>query len=62
MLLSAKIRALVRGETAVAFEDIQYVAYPALRHRILLSFEGEAEGVDPDEIIETILSGTPKKS
>ena len=60
MLKAARIRALVRGETAVSYEDIEAVALPALRHRILLNFEGEAEGVDTDDIVKTILQETKK--
>src|SRR5687768_5866884 len=44
LILAAKIRALLQGRFNVAFEDVQHVAVPALRHRILLNFEGEAEG------------------
>src|SRR5439155_15064376 len=56
MILAAKIRALVQGRFNVAFEDVQQVAYPALRHRLILNFEGEAEGVSPDEIVTDILA------
>jgi MoxR-like ATPase len=55
VVLTAKIRALLAGRYNVAFEDIDYVAKPALRHRILLNFEGEAEGIPTDTIIESIL-------
>jgi MoxR-like ATPase len=56
IILAAKIRALLQGRFNVAFEDIQHVAPPALRHRILLNFEGEAEGVAADEIVQEILT------
>jgi MoxR-like ATPase len=56
IILAAKIRALLQGRFNVAFEDVQHVAVPALRHRILLNFEGEAEGVAPDEIVHDILA------
>jgi MoxR-like ATPase len=56
MLLAAKARALFDGRFAVALDDVRGVVRPALRHRILLNFEGEAEGVTTDEIIEQILS------
>jgi MoxR-like ATPase len=55
LILAAKIRALLQGRFNVAYEDIQAVAYPALRHRILLNFEGEAEGIATDTIIQAIL-------
>jgi len=57
--LTAKIRALISGRYNVAFEDVQKVAYPALRHRILLNYEGEAEDVDTDGLIDEILREVP---
>jgi MoxR-like ATPase len=57
-LLAAKIKALLDGRFAVSTDDLRYVAKPALRHRLILNFEGEAEGVDPDTIIDSILSET----
>ena len=60
VILGAKIRALLEGRYAVSIDDIRRVAAPALRHRILLSFEGEAEGIDPDQIITDILEKTPE--
>jgi len=56
IISTAKVRAVMEGRYNVSFEDIRYVAYPALRHRIALSFEGMAEGKAPDEIIGQILS------
>jgi MoxR-like ATPase len=44
----------------VAVDDIRAVALPALRHRMLLNFEGEAEGIDPDGVIADILEHTPE--
>ena len=58
-LLAAKIRALLDGRFAVSSDDIRYAAKPALRHRLILNFEGEAEGVDPDTIIDAILAELP---
>jgi MoxR-like ATPase len=58
-LLAAKIKALLDGRFAVSTDDIRYVAKPALRHRLILNFEGEAEGIDPDTIIDSILQETP---
>jgi MoxR-like ATPase len=57
IISTAKVRAVMEGRYNVSFDDIRYVAYPALRHRISLSFEGMAEGKSPDEIIGEILSG-----
>jgi MoxR-like ATPase len=58
VILAAKIRALLEGRYAVAIDDIRHVAPPALRHRMILNFEGEAEGVRADAIIAEILKAT----
>ena len=55
MLLGAKIRALLAGRYAVSGKDLRGCILPALRHRIILNFEGEAEGVDPDDVLAEIL-------
>ena len=54
--LTAKIKALLDERYNVAFEDVQSVALPALRHRIILNFEGEGEGIQTDDIITNILN------
>jgi MoxR-like ATPase len=59
MLLGAKVRALFDGRFAAAIDDVKATAPSALRHRILLSFEGEAEGVAPDRVIAEILKKLP---
>ena len=61
IILAAKIRALLEGRYAVAIDDIRVVAAPALRHRLILNFEGEAEGVKADAIIAEILRSTPEQ-
>ena len=58
IILAAKIRALLEGRYAVAIDDIRHVAPPALRHRMILNFEGEAEGVKADAIIDEVLKAT----
>jgi MoxR-like ATPase len=60
MLLAAKIRALFDGRFAASIDDVKAAALPALRHRVLLNFEGEAEGVKTDTIIEDIFSRLPE--
>jgi MoxR-like ATPase len=60
MLLGAKIGALLDGRYAVASDDIRRVALPSLRHRLILSFEGEAEGIGSDAVIQEILARTPE--
>ena len=56
LILGGKVRAILDGRYNVAREDIQAVALPSLRHRLILSFEGEAEGIDPDDIIQHLLT------
>ena len=58
LLLASKVRALRDGRFSVSRDDVRAMAAPALRHRLILNFEGEAEGVDVDEIIATILRET----
>ncbi|MFN8535635.1 MAG: MoxR family ATPase [Dehalococcoidia bacterium] len=55
MILAAKVLALLDGRFNVAFADLREVAYPALRHRVILNFQGEAEAVTTDRIVEEIL-------
>lgn len=56
MILTAKARALLRGNFAVTEEDIEQVAYPVLRHRILMNFKAEAEGVTSTEVTKHLLN------
>ncbi|HEY4241709.1 MAG TPA: MoxR family ATPase [Kofleriaceae bacterium] len=58
VVLAAKIRALLEGRYAVAIDDIRHVSTAALRHRLILNFEGEAEGIESDAIIAEILKAT----
>jgi MoxR-like ATPase len=60
LLLGGKVRALAQGRFNVSFDDIQAVAYPALRHRLILNFEAEAEGIISDQIITQILQDVPR--
>jgi MoxR-like ATPase len=60
LILAAKVRALVAGRANVAFSDLAALALPALRHRIILNFEGEADGIVPDAIIHNALEETPE--
>ncbi len=59
ILLASKIRALFEGRFAASVDDVKKTALPALRHRILLNFEGEAEGVRTDHVIDDILAELP---
>ncbi len=58
MVLGGKVRALLDGRYNVSVEDVQQVAKPALRHRIILNFEGEAEEVKTDAIMQEIIEKT----
>ena len=60
VILAAKIRALADGRFAPSFDDVRRVAAPALRHRVLLNFEGEAEGVSTDAVLGEILAALPE--
>jgi MoxR-like ATPase len=62
VLLAAKIRALFDARFAASVDDVRAVAHAALRHRVLLNFEGEAEGVKADQVIDAILKAIPETS
>lgn len=55
MILTAKARALLMGRFAVTVEDLQQVAYPVLRHRILMNFKAEAEGISSERVVTELL-------
>lgn len=60
LILGAKARAVLQGRTAVDIDDIRAVAYPSLRHRVLVNFHAEAEGVTAAGIVEKLLSTIPQ--
>ncbi len=60
MVLGAKVHALIRGRAHVAREDIRAVALSALRHRVLLNFEGEAERIDLDDLLQDLVDNVPE--
>jgi MoxR-like ATPase len=60
VLLAAKIRALFDSRFAASVDDVRAVVHPAFRHRVLLNFEGEAEGVKTDQVIDAILKAVPE--
>jgi MoxR-like ATPase len=62
LVLAAKIRGLLDGRYHASFEDVQAVALPALRHRIILNFEAEAENINTDSVIQEILKTVPKET
>lgn len=61
LLLGAKARALLDGRSAVALDDVRAVARPVLRHRVLLNFQAEADGIDADEIVTRLLEAIPAR-
>jgi MoxR-like ATPase len=61
LILGAKARALLQGRTHVACEDIQALAKPVLRHRLVLTFTAESEGITADQIVDRILTVTPSR-
>jgi MoxR-like ATPase len=60
LLLAGKVRALMQGRFNASFDDIEAVAMPALRHRLILNFEAEAEGITTDHIVRQILKDVPR--
>ncbi|HYU71272.1 MAG TPA: MoxR family ATPase, partial [Ktedonobacteraceae bacterium] len=58
IIMTAKVRALLEGRYNVSQEDLREVAFPALRHRIILNFDGLTEGITPEEVIEEIIKET----
>lgn len=62
LVLGAKITALLAGRYNVSFDDVAAVAKPALRHRLILNFEAQAEGVAADTIIDNLLAHVSKQT
>ena len=62
LVTAGKIYALLDGRFNVAIDDVRAVALPSLRHRVILNFEGEAEGITPEAIVRSILDAVPAPS
>ena len=62
LALAAKVRALLEGRFNVSFEDVRRVYLPTMRHRVILNFEAQAEGIDADQVLLDILESLPEKS
>ena len=60
LVVGGKVNALLNGRLPVSCEDIRSMLLPALRHRMMLNFEGEAERIDTDEILRAIMKDTPE--
>ncbi len=61
LILGGKARALLHGRTHVSTEDIQTLAKPVLRHRLVVNFAAESEGVTTDHVIDQLIAVTPTK-
>ncbi len=62
LALAAKVRALLDGRYNVSFEDIRRVYLPSMRHRIIVNFEAQAEGIEPDKVLLDLLEQVPEKA
>jgi MoxR-like ATPase len=60
LVLAGKILALADGRYNVAFEDIRRAVVPALRHRVILNFEGEAEGIETGDLVAKVAQELPE--
>ena len=58
LILGSKVRALLRGRAHVTVEDIQALAAPVLRHRVLLNYRAEAEGIRVDEVVKRLIAAS----
>jgi MoxR-like ATPase len=61
LILAAKVTALLDGREAASAEDVRSVAIPALRHRLILNYEAQAEGADADAIVAEVVQNIPQK-
>jgi len=59
LIKAGKVEALIDNRKAVAIDDVRRVLYPAMRHRMIMSFEAQAEGIDPDAILKQVLDSVP---
>jgi MoxR-like ATPase len=59
LVLAGKARAILRGRYHVSIEDIQAVALPVLRHRIILNFAAQSEGLRPDDYVRKLIESVP---
>jgi MoxR-like ATPase len=62
LVLGGKVNALLNDRVHVACEDVRAMMLPAFRHRILMNFEGEAERIDPDDILRAIIKDVPEST
>jgi MoxR-like ATPase len=58
--VAVKIRALFDGRFHASIDDVRQAVKPALRHRLILNFEGEAEGITTDQVLDDVLAKVPE--
>ncbi len=61
LLLAGKARAVLHGRPAVSLEDVRAVAPPVLRHRLLVNFQAEADGIDAESLVARLLDAVPAR-
>jgi MoxR-like ATPase len=61
LIVGAKARALMQRRTHVTVDDIQFLAKPVLRHRIVVNFAAESDGVSSDDVIDRLIQSTPAR-
>src|SRR5262249_10587529 len=59
LVLGAKARALLDGRSVASLDDVRAIALPVLRHRVLLNFQAEADGIDSDQVVGRLLEAVP---
>lgn len=59
LLLAGKVKALLAGRFAVSGDDLRAIAVPALRHRLLINFHGQSDGITPDAVVQAVLEAVP---
>ena len=62
LVTAAKIKAASEGRASVAESDVRGVVHAVLRHRVILNFEGQAENISPDRLIDDVLDVVPRKN
>ncbi|MCZ2343245.1 MAG: MoxR family ATPase [Bacteroidales bacterium] len=61
LILAAKARALLHGRTYVAWEDVRAIALPVLRHRVMINYHADAEGITTDDLLTRLLAAVPRE-
>ena len=61
LIMGSKVKALLAGRFNVSFDDIAGIAQAGLRHRLILNFEGEAEGISTDQVVDDVVARTPRE-